>query len=303
MRKLHFIALLLAALFAFALPAPSSAQISVGIAAHVGPPALPVYSQPLCPGPGFIWAPGYWAYGPDGYYWVPGTWMLAPAGMLWTPGYWGWGEGAYLWHAGYWGPHVGFYGGINYGYGYGGVGFGGGRWNHGVFAYNSAVSHVDVTVIHNTYVDKTVIVNNNTTINRVSYNGGEGGVASRPTPDEMAAEHERHQPPLATQTQHEHAASTNHAFLASENHGHPTVAATARPGDFSHGVPAHGAENFHPPAHNDNPHPGNGGAPPPEHHSDAHNNNGEHSNPHPEANHNNDNRGPKDDRGGDRDHH
>ena len=26
-------------------------------------------------------------------------------------------------NAGYWGPHVGFYGGINYGYGYGGVGY------------------------------------------------------------------------------------------------------------------------------------------------------------------------------------
>ena len=59
----------------------------------------------------------------------PGVWVRPPqVGLLWTPGYWGWGGGAYLFHAGYWGPHVGFYGGVNYGFGYGGVGFGGGRW-------------------------------------------------------------------------------------------------------------------------------------------------------------------------------
>ncbi len=70
---------------------------------------------------GYLWTPGYWAWSDDiqDYYWVPGTWVLAPQpGYLWTPGYWG-GEGAvFLWHAGYWGPQVGFYGGINYGYGY-----------------------------------------------------------------------------------------------------------------------------------------------------------------------------------------
>ena len=31
--------------------------ISVGFA----PPALPVYTQPICPGDGYIWTPGYWA--------------------------------------------------------------------------------------------------------------------------------------------------------------------------------------------------------------------------------------------------
>ena len=30
--------------------------------------------------------------------------------------------------AGYWGPHVGYYGGVNYGFGYMGVGFAGGAW-------------------------------------------------------------------------------------------------------------------------------------------------------------------------------
>src|SRR6201987_6577518 len=149
--------------------AASFGQVAVGISVRIGPPPLPVYAQPICPGPGYMWTPGYWGWNDDdGYYWVPGTWVVAPVGMLWTPGYWGWGGGVYLWHAGYWGPHVGFYGGINYGFGYGGVGFVGGEWRGGVFHYNTAVTHVNTTVIHNTYVNNTVI--NRTTVNNVSYN-------------------------------------------------------------------------------------------------------------------------------------
>ena len=113
MRRLKLIHWVLLALLVPALPATSHAQIAVGVAVHIGPPALPVYVQPVCPAPGYIWTPGYWAYGPAGYFWVPGSWVLAPTpGLLWTPGYWGWGAGGYFWHGGYWGPHVGFYGGI-----------------------------------------------------------------------------------------------------------------------------------------------------------------------------------------------
>lgn len=238
MRKIRFVSLILLALAVLALPSGASAQVAVGISVHIGPPVLPVYAQPICPGPGYIWTPGYWAYGEDGYYWVPGTWVVAPEpGLLWTPGYWGWGGGVYLWHAGYWGPHVGFYGGINYGFGYGGVGFFGGRWNRGVFEYNTAITNVNTTVIHNTYVNKTVI--NNTTVNRVSFNGGTGGTTARPTHEEVAAEHEHHVAPTSMQAQHEHAASTNRALRASENHGRPAIAATAKPGEFKgHGVVA-----------------------------------------------------------------
>jgi hypothetical protein len=223
--------LLLLALVILGIPAASHAQIAVGISVHIGPPALPVYVQPVCPAPGYIWTPGYWGYGDDGYYWVPGTWVIAPVGMLWTPGYWGWGGGVYMWHGGYWGPHVGFYGGINYGFGYGGVGFVGGEWRGGVFNYNRSVTNVNVTVIHNTY--NQTVINNNTTINRTSFNGGTGGVTAQPTAAEQAAAKEQHVQPTAEQTQHEHAASTNRAQLASVNHGQPTVAASAKPGVFS----------------------------------------------------------------------
>jgi hypothetical protein len=246
-RSLVFRSLFFAVVILVTLPAASFAQIGVSIT--IGPPALPVYEQPPCPAEGYIWTPGYWAYGDDGYYWVPGTWVLAPeVGFLWTPGWWGWGGGAFLFHAGYWGPHIGFYGGISYGFGYFGHGYEGGRWDNGHFFYNRSVNNVSVTNIHNVY--NTTVVNN-TTVNRVSYNGGEGGINDRPRPEEEAAASERHIPPVAAQTQHEQAARSDPQQRASVNHGKPAVAATARPGEFkgSGAVPAREAgAPYHPPA-------------------------------------------------------
>src|ERR1700689_2887834 len=116
-------------LFFFLCLAPAASFAQLAISVHIGPPVLPVYEQPLCPTNGYLWTPGYWGYGPLGYYWVPGVWVAPPrAGVLWTPGYWGFAGGLYNWHAGYWGPHVGFYGGVKYGFGYGGIGFFGGEW-------------------------------------------------------------------------------------------------------------------------------------------------------------------------------
>jgi hypothetical protein len=211
------------------------AQIGIGISVNFGPPPLPVYEQPICPADGYIWTPGYWAYDPlYGYYWVPGTWVLAPqVGYLWTPGYWGWGDGAFFFHEGYWGPHVGFYGGINYGFGYGGFGYEGGRWDHGHFAYNTYVSHVNTTVIRNTYNTRIV---NNVTVNHVSYNGGEGGIAARPTDQERSYADQHHIPPVAAQTEHLQAARGNPELRASSNHGAPPIAATAKPSDFKTGI-------------------------------------------------------------------
>jgi hypothetical protein len=228
MRKLISIRSLLLALFVSLVPAASFAQISVGVSIRVGPPALPVYAQPICPGDGYIWTPGYWAYGDAGYYWVPGVWVMPPrVSVLWTPGYWGWSEGVYVFHAGYWGPHVGFYGGVNYGFGYGGVGFGGGEWRGGHFAYNTAVTNVNTTVIHNTYVNKTVIVNN-TTVNRTSFNGGPGGISARPTSVEMAASHESHFQPTVAQVSHQNFARSDRSNLASVNNGRPSTPAMSK---------------------------------------------------------------------------
>jgi hypothetical protein len=190
------------------------------------PPALPEYDQPPAPGDDYLWTPGYWGYASAGYYWVPGVWVQAPyQGALWTPGYWGWTGGHYGFFRGYWGPHIGFYGGLNYGFGYVGIGYQGGYWNSGHFYYNRAVNNINVTVIHNVY-ERKVIVNNNI---RVSFNGGPGGIQARPRPTELAALREPHAPPMTTQVQIQHAASMNHANFVSVNHGRPAEAVIAKP--------------------------------------------------------------------------
>ncbi len=100
MRIMRSMRLLLLAFFILAIPLVSSAGVFVSI--NIAPPALPVYVQPPCPVDGYLWTPGYWAYGDEGYYWVPGTWVEPPqVGFLWTPGYWGWGDGVYAWHGGF----------------------------------------------------------------------------------------------------------------------------------------------------------------------------------------------------------
>ena len=141
-----------------------------------------------------MWSPGYWAYGDDGYFWVPGTWVPVPyEGALWTPPYWGWQGGLYMFHPGYWGRHVGYYGGVNYGFGYMGIGFVGGMWRGHDFVYNTAVVHVDERFVHTTYVDRT-IVQRNTIVNdrRVAFSGGPGGINHPPAPEERVAEHDQH---------------------------------------------------------------------------------------------------------------
>jgi hypothetical protein len=211
------------------LPTVSHAGVVVGVSINIAPPVLPVYVQPPLPAPGYMWTPGYWAYGDDGYYWVPGTWVLPPTpGFLWTPGYWGWAGGVYSWHGGYWGPHIGFYGGVNYGFGYTGVGFSGGYWRGGAFFYNRSVANFGSVHVTNVY-NKTVINN----VNHVAFNGGPGGLQAHATARELAAEHDHHVEATAAQRDHEHLASTNRDLRASVNHGRPAVAATSKPGQFS----------------------------------------------------------------------
>ncbi|HEX4020679.1 MAG TPA: hypothetical protein VHX63_06015 [Acidobacteriaceae bacterium] len=229
MRTPRFIHTLLFVLLLSLVPAASHAGVFVSVS--IAPPILPVYAQPICPAPGYLWTPGYWAYGPAGYYWVPGVWVQPPmVGVLWTPGYWGWGSGVYLWHGGYWGPHVGFYGGVNYGFGYSGVGFEGGYWHGGAFAYNRSVTNVNINIIHNTYNYRVV---NRGTVSRTSFNGGAGGIRATATPREIAASQDRHYQPTSNQMAHEQTARNNRAQLASVNHGRPSVTAMSRVGERS----------------------------------------------------------------------
>lgn len=225
----RFRSLVLLSMVVLATAIGSWAGVFVSVA--IGPPALPVYSQPIIPGPGYIWTPGYWSWSPDGYYWVPGTWVLPPeVGFLWTPGYWGFSAGLYYWHSGFWGPTVGFYGGVNYGFGYPGFGYYGGYWRGRDFYYNRTVNNVNITNVHNVY-NQTVV--NNLNVNRVSYNGGPHGVQARPTSEQLAAERGNHITATSAQVQHEQAARNDRAQFASVNHGRPAVVATPRPGAFT----------------------------------------------------------------------
>ena len=263
MRKAHLapVLLLVIGLSCLALSAPASAQVAVGISVRIGPPALPVYAQPICPDPDYIWIPGYWAYGPDGYYWVPGTWVLAPEpGLYWTPGWWGYDADGddYVWHPGYWGPHVGFYGGINYGFGYFGDGYVGGEWRDRHFYYNRAVTNVNVTVVRNVYVNRTV-VRNVYVNNHLSYNGGPRGVNARPSREDQRWAGERHYGPTATQEQHVNQARENRSLHYNQNQGRPPVPATQRPAQFPGQSEGRQRNNrnqneFHPPANQNRPH-------------------------------------------------
>jgi hypothetical protein len=147
-------------------------------------------------------------------------------GLLWTPGYWGWDDGYFIWHSGYWATQIGFYGGVNYGFGYYGNGYVGGSWQGNQFRYNTAVSNIDRNRIRNVYSSRSGVRNS---ANRVSYNGGRGGVTAQPTQGQLAVEDRNHIAPTSVQTQHERVAATSRANFSSVNHGRPATSAVARP--------------------------------------------------------------------------
>ena len=259
--------MLLALLFSF-LPVKSFAGVFISV--NFAPPILPEYDQPPCPEPGLMWTPGYWAYGEDGYYWIPGTWVPVPyEGALWTPPYWGWDNDLYVFHPGYWGMHVGYYGGVNYGFGYMGIGFVGGMWRGHDFVYNTAVMRVDERYVHTTYVDRT-IVERNTIINdrHVAFSGGREGIHHDPAPEERFAEREQHMEATGFQHSHENAAMSDRSMYVNNNGGRPSTTAVQRPlsggsegrGNYS-GAP--GGYNNRPPGNsNERPARGYNGNPP-----------------------------------------
>ncbi|MDR3799018.1 MAG: hypothetical protein P4K93_12735 [Terracidiphilus sp.] len=234
------------------------------------PPPLPDYVQPPPPDDGYIWTPGYWAYGAYGYYWVPGVWVEPPyAGGLWTPGYWGFYSGRYMWYPGHWGMHIGWYGGINYGFGYVGFGYEGGYWNRGHFFYNRVYNNINVRSVHNVYsyranvrVNENFRGNNNQRGNnnerfnnndrgnnnqrgnnsndrgnnardnnggRPSYRGGPNGVQAQPRPSEGNAYREPTAPRMNTQMQHEQNYSTQRGQYAAPNNNRPATTSESRP--------------------------------------------------------------------------
>ncbi|MGA3306468.1 MAG: hypothetical protein ABSC26_10755 [Stellaceae bacterium] len=228
--------------------APGHAQMAPGFSVSIAPPPLPVYSEPPLPADGYIFIPGYWAWGgPNGFYWVPGTWVQPPApGLLWTPGYWSVAADgvSYVWQPGYWGPSVGFYGGVDYGFGYYGTGYDGGYWDSGFFFYNSRVHNFGHVRVAHSFAKAVPAVRSA----RVSFTGAaRGGVDARPGPNEDAASHEQHAPAVDLQVQHETKAATIRSAPVAVNHGRPPVAATQQPATFTgHGIVAARPVTSHP---------------------------------------------------------
>jgi len=218
-----------------AAPAPLSSQPlppsnTYQRIANTPPPPLPVYDQPPIPGPGYLWTPGYWDWSDDAddYYWVPGTWVEPPEpGYLWTPGYWRFYDGRYLYSGGYWGPEVGFYGGVDYGYGYGGNGYDGGRWQGDRFYYNSQANNFGGRHIDTVFSQG---VSNNGS--RVAFNGGPGGLRVAPAQAQVAAAQVHHIAPTHDQVAAVRAARAEPRLRATANGGAPPIAATARPAQF-----------------------------------------------------------------------
>ncbi|MBW4038242.1 MAG: BcpO-related WXXGXW repeat protein [Acidobacteria bacterium] len=218
------------------------AHAGIFVSVAIAPPALPVYVQPPLPAPGYLWTPGYWAYGDAGYFWVPGVWVQPPSvGLLWTPGYWGFAGGLYGWHAGYWGPHIGFYGGVNYGFGYGGIGFCGGEWRGGVFAYNGAVNNFGGVHVTNVYVNRTIVQQNTIyNANHMAFNGG-AGIQAHPTAEQQQYASQQHIAPTANQLQHQTMAAQDRSQLASINHGRPAVTAVSNNAAYRQAAQQHAA--------------------------------------------------------------
>jgi hypothetical protein len=203
------------------------------------PPPLPGEEQPALPQDGYLWTPGYWYWRDQGYFWIPGAWVRPPrVGVLWTPAYWGFAGTVFVFHPGYWGAKVGFYGGVNYGFGYFGNGYSGGHWIGNSFAYNSAVSHLNPAVAHHTYAES---VSNQGSRGVFSYTAGpRGGAASRTVSQHQSLSQAVNKPATTTTVQR----TTVHAPKSMEVDSPAAVVKTpppSAPPKFNHVTPTRAA--------------------------------------------------------------
>ena len=133
---------------------------------------------------------------------------------------------------------MGFYGGVDDGYGYGGVGFEGGYWRGGVYTYNRNVVNVGLSVNVAVYSRRRPSGGSQT-----SFNGGNGGVNAKPTPQERAFANERHIGPTHQQHEHRQLAGKNPDLKFAHNGGRPAIAATSRRGLQQGQVRGEGSRN------------------------------------------------------------
>ena len=75
-----------------------------GYGMRYGPPPPPRYGViGVAPGPGYVWAEGYWDWRGSNWYWVRGSWLRPPRPRAaWVPGYWQPHGREYRFRAGRW---------------------------------------------------------------------------------------------------------------------------------------------------------------------------------------------------------
>jgi WXXGXW repeat (2 copies) len=123
--KTKVLAMMLVAAGSMFAQARVSVGVGVGAAGGGYYPQGPSYAAniPPSPGPGYIWADGYWSQNYGGSVWVPGYWYLPAFNNSYYGGY-----------------SSGYYGGGYYGGGYyGGSYYGGGYYPSARFSYRSNV--------------------------------------------------------------------------------------------------------------------------------------------------------------------
>lgn len=84
-----------------ALVAGSTAFAQISFNIVVAPPA-PMYEVVPVMQPGYVWAPGYWAWSNDRHIWVRGRTIVQRDGYLWTPDRWVQQGGSYVRQPGRW---------------------------------------------------------------------------------------------------------------------------------------------------------------------------------------------------------
>ena len=78
----------LLALGTAATQAYSQVSVSIGIGIPVAPPLPRVEVVPVAPAPGYVWAPGYWAWHEGRHIWIRGRWIVGRPGQHYVAEHW-----------------------------------------------------------------------------------------------------------------------------------------------------------------------------------------------------------------------
>ena len=88
MRTRNWLLCLLIAAGVSLAPVASQADSRVSIGIAIGPPPPLVVAPPPAPAPGYVWAPGYWAWNGYQHVWIGGYWLSPRPGYYWVPDRW-----------------------------------------------------------------------------------------------------------------------------------------------------------------------------------------------------------------------